>query len=189
MADAAADSRAAPGSGRDAELREWITRTLGHAAGDILLREMANRFKACVRGSDVVARFGGDEFAVLLQEIYSEDQVANIARNLLNKAMAPVEIYGQECRTTISLGIGLYPTHGADGEALLRNADLALYQVKAEGKNNYQFHQLEQKSSPTEKIALEAQLHKAIENDELFLNYQAKLDVGTGRISGVEVLL
>lgn len=124
----------------DLDRFKQINDTLGHEAGDILLIEMATRFKECLRSSDVVARQGGDEFVVLVQEINRESQVALVARNLLSAAIRPVPIKGQECRVTASLGICLYPSGAGDEQSLMKNADMAMYQAKGDGKNNFQFY-------------------------------------------------
>ena len=113
-----------------------INDTLGHEAGDVLLREIAARLRECLRASDVVARLGGDEFVVLLQEINDPAQAAAVARNILNVVMKPVVILGQECRVTASVGICLHPDDGQDDQSIMKNADMAMYLAKEEGKNN-----------------------------------------------------
>jgi diguanylate cyclase (GGDEF)-like protein/PAS domain S-box-containing protein len=124
----------------DLDQFKQINDTLGHEAGDTVLMEMASRFKQCLRNSDVVARLGGDEFVVLVQEIHSENQVAVLAGNLLDAAIKPVLIKGQECRVTASLGICMYPSNAVDEQSLMQTADKAMYQAKGAGKNNFQFY-------------------------------------------------
>jgi diguanylate cyclase (GGDEF)-like protein len=117
-----------------------VNDTLGHAAGDTLLKEMAARLKRTLRASDVVARLGGDEFVVLIQEANDAGQVSAVARKLLAATARPVEISGQECRVTASIGICMYPGDAHDEESLMKSADRAMYLAKEAGKNNFQFH-------------------------------------------------
>jgi diguanylate cyclase (GGDEF)-like protein/PAS domain S-box-containing protein len=166
-----------------------INDTLGHEAGDVLLREMAARLRECLRASDVVARLGGDEFVVLLHEINEPSQAAAVARNILSVVMKPVVILGQECRVTASIGICMHPEEGQDDQAVMKNADMAMYLAKEEGKNTYQFFSARMKPHSIERLALETNLRRALELDEFTLHYQAKLDFKTGAITGVEALL
>jgi diguanylate cyclase (GGDEF)-like protein/PAS domain S-box-containing protein len=166
-----------------------INDTLGHEAGDVLLREIAARLKDCVRASDVVARLGGDEFVVLLQEVTSETQVGTIARSILSAAMKPVVILGHECRVTASIGVCMHPGQGQDEHAIMKYADMAMYLAKEEGKNNYQFYTDDMKAHSIERLTLETSLRRALENNEFSLHYQAKVDFRSGSITGVEALL
>jgi diguanylate cyclase (GGDEF)-like protein/PAS domain S-box-containing protein len=124
----------------DLDRFKTINDSLGHDAGDVLLREMASRFRDCLRGSDVLARLGGDEFVVLLPEVSGRAQAAFVAKMLLAAAVGPVEIHHQECRITASIGICLHPDAEQDDQAVLRHADLAMYAAKEQGRNNYQFY-------------------------------------------------
>ena len=166
-----------------------INDTLGHDAGDVLLREMGARLKECLRASDVVARLGGDEFVVLIQEVADVSQVTTVARNILSSVMKPVIILGQECRVTASIGICVHPEEGQDDQAVMKNADMAMYLAKEEGKNNYQFFSSRMRSHSIERLALETNLRRALEQDEFSLHYQAKVNFRTGAITGVEALL
>jgi diguanylate cyclase (GGDEF)-like protein/PAS domain S-box-containing protein len=166
-----------------------INDTLGHEAGDVLLREMAARLRECLRASDVVARLGGDEFVVLLQEVKDPAQVSVVARNILSAVMKPVVILGQECRVTASIGICMHPEEGQDDQAVMKNADMAMYLAKEEGKNNYQFFSGKMKAHSIERLAIETNLRRALEEKELSLAYQAKVNFRTGVITGVEALL
>ncbi|MDN3517295.1 EAL domain-containing protein [Aquisalimonas lutea] len=166
-----------------------INDTLGHEAGDALVREMAERFTACVRDSDVIARLGGDEFIVLIEEVDDERQAAATARKLNAAALEPVTIMGRECRVTASVGISLFPDDAQDGPSLMRNADIAMYQAKEDGKNAYQFYSRVTRSRASDPMAMEADLRRAIERDELSLTYQAKLGLATDTIVGVEALV
>ena len=117
-----------------------INDTLGHAAGDSLLTEIANRLRQCVRESDVVARVGGDEFIILLREVSDANQVTTVARKILSTVVKPLTIHGQECRVTASIGISLFPSDAQDEETLVKNADAAMYAAKQEGRNDFRFH-------------------------------------------------
>ena len=166
-----------------------INDTLGHEAGDVLLQEMSRRVKDNLRSSDMVARLGGDEFVVLVQEVAEPEQIAIIVRKLLSAIIKPVVILEQECRVTASIGISLYPTDAQDEQSLMKNADLAMYLAKEEGKNNFQFYSKKIKTQSLERLTLETSLRRAIEREEFFLHYQAKLDLRTGAITGVETLV
>jgi diguanylate cyclase (GGDEF)-like protein len=173
----------------DLDRFKLINDTLGHEAGDKLLQEIAARFTECLRESDVVARLGGDEFVVLLQEVGEAEQVATVARKILSAAIKPVVLVGQECRVTASIGICLYPGDAQDEQLLMKNADIAMYLAKEEGKNNFQFYSENIKVQSLERLTLETSLRRALERDEFFLHYQAKLDFKTNQITGVEALL
>ncbi|MET0332920.1 MAG: EAL domain-containing protein [Rhizobacter sp.] len=173
----------------DLDRFKHINDSLGHAVGDELLKEMSVRFKACLRASDVVARMGGDEFVVLLHEADEPRQVAVAARKLLAAALQPVRAGGQDCRVTASVGVSLFPGDGDDESTLMKNADMAMYRAKAEGKNNFQFFTHDIRDQSLERLALESALRTAMENDEFTLNYQPKLDIQTDTITGVEALL
>ena len=166
-----------------------VNDTLGHEAGDKLLQEIAARFTGCLRASDVVARLGGDEFVVLLPEVGEAEQVAAAARKILSVAIKPVVILGQECRVTASIGICMYPANAQDEQSLMKNADAAMYVAKEEGKNNFQFYSEDTGTQSLERMTLETSLRHALERNEFFLHYQAKLDLNTKEITGVEALL
>jgi diguanylate cyclase (GGDEF)-like protein/PAS domain S-box-containing protein len=173
----------------DLDRFKQINDSLGHAGGDLLLQEMATRLVACVRSSDVVARLSADEFVILVQEVAGKQQVAAVARNVLAAAIRPMQIFGQECRVTASVGISLFPGDGDDEQLLMKNADLAMYKAKEEGKNNFQFYSADLKAHTVEKLALEAHLRQAVERNEFEVFYQAKVSIQTGEIRGVEALL
>ena len=166
-----------------------INDTLGHAAGDFLLTEIANRLKQCVRESDAVARVGGDEFVILLREVSDADQVATVARKILSIVVKPLKIHGQECRVTASIGISRFPSDAQDEESLVKNADAAMYAAKEDGRNAFRFHSREIKNQSIERLMLETSLRRALERNELLLYYQPKRDLSRGGISGVEALL
>lgn len=166
-----------------------INDTLGHADGDALLVEMANRLRQTLRGSDVVARLGGDEFVVVLPEIADQHEVALVARKLLSAVVKPVILRGQECRVTASIGVALYPENGNDVQTLTKCADMAMYLAKEEGKNDFRFFSNDMKTQSIERLMLETNLRKGLERDEFVLQYQPKIDLRTGQITGVEALL
>jgi diguanylate cyclase (GGDEF)-like protein len=166
-----------------------VNDTLGHDAGDLLLQEMARRYRSVLRASELIARMGGDEFLVLAEEVADEDGATAIAQKLLAATLAPVQLPGHECRVTASVGICLYPRDGADEQTLMKNADIAMYLAKENGKNTFHFPDPQAKGLGIERLVLESQLRRAIERDELSLHYQPKIEYGSGRIRGVEALL
>jgi diguanylate cyclase (GGDEF)-like protein len=173
----------------DLDRFKLINDTLGHAAGDLLLKEVAGLFKQCLRDSDVLARFGGDEFVILLHDVADVAQVTAVARKLLSAAVTPMMIQGRECRVTASIGVATFPDHGTDEQSLTKNADAAMYLAKEEGRSNFRFFAPEMKTQSIERLMLETGLRRALERDEFLLHYQAKRDLATGDISGVEALL
>ncbi len=166
-----------------------INDSLGHSAGDKLLQEIGTRLRHVVRSSDVIARLGGDEFVVLIPEVSEPGQVAAVARKILSAVIKPVLVTDQEFRVTASIGISLYPTDAEDEESLMKNADMAMYMAKEEGKNTFQFYSQDIRAQSLERLKLERNLRGALERNEFSLNYQPKLDFKTGQISGVEALL
>ena len=166
-----------------------INDTLGHAAGDCLLKEVAERLKSCLRGYDVVARWGGDEFTLLLCDLRSPEEITSIAERILQRLNAPFYVHSQELYVTASLGIALAPYDGQDEQTLLRNADAAMYQAKARGRNNFQVYFEEINADARTQLNLETDLRKALDNGELFLCYQPQVDLRTGHWIGMEALI
>jgi diguanylate cyclase (GGDEF)-like protein len=166
-----------------------INDTLGHDAGDDLLREVARRLEDTLRRSDTVARMGGDEFMVLLPELESENQAATVARNILAALGEPYVLLGERFSVTVSVGISLYPADGADEQTLMKNADIAMYAAKDAGKNSFRFFSPEMSVASQERINLEASLRQALVKDEFELHYQARRDLQTGTVTGMEALL
>jgi diguanylate cyclase (GGDEF)-like protein len=166
-----------------------INDSLGHDAGDLLLVEIANRLRHTLRSSDVVARLGGDEFVVVLEETAERHDVEEIARNLLSVLSQPLQLSGHECHTTASIGIAMYPSDGHDVQTLTKNADMAMYLAKDDGKNGFRFFTKEIKTQSIERLTLETALRHALERHQFALHYQPKVDLASGQITGVEALL
>jgi diguanylate cyclase (GGDEF)-like protein len=166
-----------------------INDSLGHDAGDMLLLEVARRLRSALRSSDVVARLGGDEFVVILEDCADTDQVERIATSLLAALSVPMDLSGHECHTTASIGIAMYPQNGSDALTLTKNADMAMYLAKEDGKDGFRFFSREAKAQSIERLALETALRRALERDQLSLHYQPKVDMASGQITGVEALL
>jgi diguanylate cyclase (GGDEF)-like protein len=173
----------------DLDRFKQINDTLGHDAGDQLLQEVAARLKHCVRDSDTVARLGGDEFVVILPELTHENDAAKVAHKILDAIANPFSLIGQEFRVTASIGISSYPQDGLDEQTLTKNADIAMYQAKSEGKNNFQFYSEKLNANSLERLTLESSLRHALERNEFRLHYQAKRDMSSKRITGMEALL
>ena len=173
----------------DLDRFKQINDTLGHEAGDQLLQEVSTRLQGCVRDSDTVARLGGDEFVVLLPELLDGKLAATVAQKILGILSKPFTLIGHEFRITASIGISVYPQDGEDEQTLTKNADIAMYQAKAEGKNNFQFYSEQLNANSLERLTLESSLRHALERDEFRLYYQAKRDIRTGCIAGMEALL
>ncbi|MGZ3236153.1 MAG: bifunctional diguanylate cyclase/phosphodiesterase [Burkholderiaceae bacterium] len=167
-----------------------INDTLGHEAGDQLLQEVALRLQTCLRDSDTVARLGGDEFVVLLPELEEELYATTVAQKILSIVARPFILLGQhDFRVTASIGISTYPRDGLDEQTLTKHADIAMYQAKQEGKNNFQFYSDKLNANSLERLTLESSLRQALERSEFQLHYQAKRDIRSGQITGVEALL
>jgi len=173
----------------DLDRFKQINDTLGHEAGDQLLQEAAARFKACVYDSDTVARLGGDEFVVLLPDANDRERAARVSRGILASIGRPFALAGHDFRVTASIGISIYPFDGRDEQTLMKHADIAMYQAKEEGKNNFQFYSDALNSNSLERLTLESSLRHALERHEFRIHYQAKRDIASGEISGVEALL
>ena len=185
-----------------------INDTLGHAAGDELLMEVSRRLRGCVRHSDqflegalevagsrshrtleAVGRLGGDEFVALLPEVTDERDAERVAARILEAMREPTFVAGQECFVTASVGIALFPRDGDTGADLMRNADVAMYAVKSQGRDASTVYSPMLAGRGREKLELESALHKAIERNELVLHYQPKVDVRAAKMVGVEALM
>jgi len=166
-----------------------INDTLGHDVGDLLLQGVAGRLLEVVREGDTVARFGGDEFIITLVDIAEECDVNQIAEKLLHELARPFVIHGRELFVTSSIGISLYPDDGADANALIRNADASMYRAKELGKNNHQRYHPSLQVNSSRRLVLETGLRNALVRREFLLHYQPKVDIVTGRLTGMEALL
>jgi diguanylate cyclase (GGDEF)-like protein/PAS domain S-box-containing protein len=166
-----------------------INDSLGHVIGDRLLQSVARRLLTCVRSSDTVSRQGGDEFVILLWEERHPLDAAVTAQKILQALRAPHFIDQHELHITASIGIVIFPEDGTVAETLMNNADFAMYHAKERGRDNCQFFKPEMNLLAVERRALEGSLHHAIEREELSLNYQPKIDLVTGEITGMEALI
>jgi len=166
-----------------------VNDSLGHEVGDKLLVEAANRLKLVVRESDTVGRLGGDEFIVLSQAITNGHDAIDIAENLLGIFREPFKIDGRELSLTVSIGIAIYPENGGSASDLLRNADTAMYQAKALGRNAYSFFTRAMNDITLRRLEIEGYLHNALERDEFEVYYQPKVNIVNGNIIGAEALL
>ena len=166
-----------------------INDTLGHTAGDELLLEMARRLRACVRDDDTVARLGGDEFTIILNELRHPEDALVVAQKILETVQGPLTVAGMPIVVTASIGVSIYPVDGADPEALLRNADSAMYRAKEAGRNTVQLCTDEMKKRALDRLAIETRLRSAVREQQLVLAYQPQICLITGRTIGVEALV
>jgi diguanylate cyclase (GGDEF)-like protein/PAS domain S-box-containing protein len=173
----------------DLDRFKTVNDTMGHPAGDKLLRETALRLSACVRAYDTVARLGGDEFAVLLPEIRSGDDLGRVATKMLDALNQPFLLDGKEVFVSCSIGIALYPSDSTESDDLLKFADSAMYSAKRSGRNKFCFYSSELTESANERLMLESELRHAIERKELELYYQPKVRLEDGVLIGSEALL
>jgi len=166
-----------------------INDTLGHEIGDQLLQALAGRLATGVREGDTVARFGGDEFVILLDDVASEKDIGAVAQKVLEALAPPFIIDSQSLYVTASIGVSLFPNDGEDTGTLIKNADIAMYRAKDLGKNTYQFYSADMSARAFERLTLESSLRHAIERKEFHLYYQPQIDTESGIILGVEALL
>ncbi|MEW6165742.1 MAG: EAL domain-containing protein [Pseudomonadota bacterium] len=172
----------------DLDRFKTINDTLGHHIGDLLLVEVAGRLKACVRESDIVARLGGDEFVVVLSGIAAGVDAAPVAEKILRSLGSPYSIEGHLLHSSPSIGIGTFPDDGADGIALMKAADTAMYHAKEQGRNNIQFFTASMNSAASERLFLERELRDALLAGRLELHYQPQVYAASGKVCGVEAL-
>jgi diguanylate cyclase (GGDEF)-like protein len=166
-----------------------VNDTLGHPAGDRLLEKAGRRLATCVRGTDTLARIGGDEFGLVVTDLHGPADADQVARKALAKLAKPFDLEGQEIYVGASVGIALAPAHGSEPDQLLRHADLALYRAKASGGNGCQFFASEMAAQVALRKALERDLRRAFERGELKLHFQPERDLGGGQVRGAEALL
>ncbi len=179
----------------DLDRFKTINDSLGHDVGDELLKRVAARLSACVRVSDTVARLGGDEFAVILENLPGSEGrdvhegAQQVAEKMIASLASPIMINTHHLTTSCSIGIGIYPTDGPDPKTLMKHADVAMYDAKAKGRNNYQFFSHELNARAQERLSIENYLRLALRRDELLLHYQPRVSFKTGQVTGVEALL
>ena len=166
-----------------------INDTLGHTMGDEVLKDVANRLKGHARRSDTLARQGGDEFTVVALNIISAANVSKVAENIFLAFKEPFNISGQKFSISVSMGISIYPNDGVDADTLIKNADIALYKSKDEGRNSYCFYNSSMDEGIAKRLTLGNKLCQAIEKGELLLHYQPQVDTATGEIFGLEALV
>ncbi len=166
-----------------------VNDTLGHSEGDLLLKTVAEKISMNVRSVDTIARIGGDEFVIILTKIPSPKIVGRIAKTLLNTICSSIALKTQEIFVSISIGIAIYPDDGFDVENLLKNADAAMYSAKDSGKNSFCFYTKSLNESAHKQLQMASDLNKALENDELFLQFQPQVDTQKKRLLGFEALV
>ncbi|QQE73735.1 EAL domain-containing protein [Brevibacillus composti] len=161
----------------------------GHDVGDLILIEAAKRLKGCIRNHDMVARLGGDEFTIVLTSVSGKEEVESIVHRLQSLLQKPLVLAGQTFTLSMSIGIALYPQDGVEADDLLKRADTALYVVKSRGRNSYEFFDPTMEAKTLERILMENELRKAINQGHFDIYYQPKTDLATGKLTGMEALV
>jgi diguanylate cyclase (GGDEF)-like protein/PAS domain S-box-containing protein len=173
----------------DLDRFKTINDTLGHSVADALLLEIAQRLRSCVRQTDTVARYGGDEFTVILPDLYQPEDAAQVAEKILERVVEPVVAGATSIEVSVSIGIAVYPYDGNDIDTLLRNADDAMYRAKQAGRNTYQLCTEQMKTRAMERLSMQSRLRKAMNDEELVLAYQPQVSVTTGLVVGAEAMV
>ncbi|GMR01632.1 MAG: hypothetical protein BMS9Abin19_1040 [Gammaproteobacteria bacterium] len=167
-----------------------INDSLGHLIGDELLQQVSMRLKECIRAADTLARFGGDEFTLMIPKLHNgHEDASKLADKITHTLKRPFNVDGHELYVSASIGIALYPQDGTSMDTLIKHADVAMYHVKGQGKNGYQFYSDEMNVPYIEKLSLDTGIHKALDNNEFNLVFQPQVNLRTGEIVGVEALL
>lgn len=166
-----------------------VNDTMGHSAGDMVLQQMSKRISSCIRTVDAIARFGGDEFLIMVSNLKDLEELYAITDKVMDAFKTPVSVQGKEHFVTTSLGVAVYPTDGEDSETLIRNADIAMYLAKNQGKNKCVYCSAEIKNDTVKKMKLTNNLYRALEKNELTLHYQPQVKADTKEILGFEALL
>ena len=175
--------------GLDLDRFKDVNDTLGHATGDALLEEIAARLKESVRDSDMVGRLGGDEFAIVAEDIEAPEDAMRLARRICTALGEAYHVNGHEVTTSASIGIAIGPLDAEESDALLKNADLALYRAKEDGRNTFRFFEPEMDAALQKRRRLETDLRNAIRKNQLYLDYQPQFDLASGRLTGYEALV
>lgn len=173
----------------DLDRFKLINDTLGHAMGDRALQQVSERILGCLREEDTLCRFGGDEFALLLPDVQTRENVAAVAEKILKAVRQPFRINDHELYLSLSIGIAMYPVAGETGETLLQSADIAMYHVKASGKDGYCFYSDNMNGSNSSFLSVERDMYQALENQQFEVFFQPKVDPNTQLIIGMEALL
>jgi diguanylate cyclase (GGDEF)-like protein len=173
----------------DLDRFKLINDTLGHGAGDRLLKEATERLRSCVRSSDTVGRFGGDEFGAIITDLAKPADASLVAQKIIDALARPFQLDGHESYVTASVGITLFPTDGEEAGTLIMNADAAMYRAKEQGRNTYQYFTREMNERAMQRVTMESALRRAIERREFLLHYQPKVSITTGEVCGFEALL
>jgi len=173
----------------DLDRFKFVNDTLGHATGDLLLQAVAKRLNSCIRRSDTLARMGGDEFMILLPDIHQADYAIAVTKKILKALESPFLISNQDLHITASIGISFYPHDGRDAETLLKNADVAMYRAKEQGRNHYQLYTRAMNARAFEHIVIEKGIRRAIAQEEFRVYYQPQVDLYSGQIIGMEALV
>ncbi len=172
----------------DLDRFKLINDTLGHDIGDLVLQEVTERLKCCIRESDTIARLGGDEFTIILPDVRHESNAAKVAKETLERMAKVFILEGHELFISASIGISIYPQDAMDQETLIKNADLAMYHAKDQGRNNYQSYNDTMATTSVHKLKIETSLRQALKRDEFVLYYQPQIDLSTGQVMAMEVL-
>ncbi|HET7201390.1 MAG TPA: EAL domain-containing protein, partial [Burkholderiales bacterium] len=173
----------------DLDRFKLVNDTQGHGAGDKLLKEAAERLRSCIRSSDTVGRLGGDEVAAILSELGKPADAGRVAQKIVELFRRPFDLEGKETYVSASIGVTLYPADSDNAEALVMNADTAMYRAKEQGRNNYQYFTRDMNERARQRVQLEVALRGALEREEFRLFYQPKAHLVTGKICGFEALL
>ncbi len=168
---------------------KYVNDSMGHQSGDLLLKEISERFRECIRKQDTISRLGGDEFIIILPNLHQKEEITEIIVRLQQQLSTRITLKDQEFFMTASIGISLYPENGSTVETLIKSADIAMYAAKEKGRNNFQFCTSEMTEKAENRGTLQNDLRKALENNEFVLHYQPKIDIATKKVAGMEALI
>lgn len=172
----------------DLDRFKQINDTLGHDIGDLLLIKAGNILTSTIREDDIVARIGGDEFVVMLEDIANVTSISRVAQDILRKMEKPVSLKNHQVTISASIGISIYPQDAVDAATLLKHADIAMYHAKSEGRNNFQYFEDYMNRAAKHRLDIENKLRHAVTHNEFYLQYQPQFDIVTGQLSGIEAL-